>query len=802
MRPERVRVRRWGRVSVGSFSICSFMSRSCPSGGGAAIGACPDPSLRDPRSPFGHIHDAGPPYEAPTLSRGRGRGRAERGGDPQPRPVERPGRAQPVDQPVTRGRRAVRQHAVALDHDHAARVVQAGSQSPRQVGDRERTGLVQGHAGERVRVDERRALLARRAPQQLAQRRGVIGVVEDQEVSPADRREPLRAAVRSAQPLEPAVAHALAPQDVAVAPERHRELHADAQPQREHEHAAVGELVAPGDRDVGGADRELDPVIRRVVRRARPAVADAYLDVVHAGQPLLGLAREVFVDVDGDDAVGEPAEQRGVVAGAGADLEHGVAGLQAELFEHDRDYRGLAGRADRHTGVVPFGDQDGVGVRLVAAVVRNEVLARHRGHRVGHPLIGEHALVDQQPDQSAGGAWSQRTLCFDPPGRCWMALLRIDAQFTDEERLVRDTARRFAAERIEPHVADWFEAGAFPARELAPELGSLGFLGMHLSGYGCPGAGAVAYGIACRELEAADSGLRSFVSVQGSLAMSAIHKYGSEEQKQEWLPRMAAGEALGCFGLTEPDHGSDPANMRTHAKREGSDWVLNGSKMWITNGSVADVAVVWARTDEGGRGFLVPPGTPGFSTRDIHKKLSLRASITSELVLDDVRLPSSAMLPEVRGLKGPLGCLSEARYGIIWGAVGAGRACYEAAVEYSRSREQFGKPIAGFQLTQEKLAWMEVALGQAGLVALRIGRLKEAGEVTPQQVSFGKLANVRAALDVARSARSVLGANGVTLEYPVIRHMTNLESVLTYEGTQEIHTLVLGEAITGISAYR
>jgi glutaryl-CoA dehydrogenase len=383
-----------------------------------------------------------------------------------------------------------------------------------------------------------------------------------------------------------------------------------------------------------------------------------------------------------------------------------------------------------------------------------------------------------------------------------MDLLRIDDQFTDEERLVRDTARRYAAEKVEPHVADWFEAGTFPARDLAPELGELGFLGMHLSGYGCPGAGAVSYGIACRELEAADSGLRSFVSVQGSLAMSAIHKYGSEEQKQEWLPRMAAGEAIGCFGLTEPDHGSDPANMRTHAKRDGSDWVLNGSKMWITNGSIADVAVVWARTDDGIRGFLVPRGIRGFSARDIHKKLSLRASVTSELSLSDVRLPASAMLPEVRGLKGPLGCLSEARYGIIWGALGAGRACYEAAVAYAGSREQFGKPIAGFQLTQEKLAWMEVALGQAGLVALHVGRLKEAGKVTPQQVSFGKLANVRAALDVARSARSLLGANGVTLEYPVIRHMTNLESVLTYEGTQEIHTLVLGEAITGISAYR
>jgi glutaryl-CoA dehydrogenase len=383
-----------------------------------------------------------------------------------------------------------------------------------------------------------------------------------------------------------------------------------------------------------------------------------------------------------------------------------------------------------------------------------------------------------------------------------MDLLRVDDRLTDEERLVRDTARRFATERIAPHVADWFEAGTFPARELAPELGSLGFLGMHLSGYGCPGAGAVAYGVACRELEAADSGLRSFVSVQGSLAMSAIHKFGSEEQKREWLPRMAAGEAIGCFGLTEPDHGSDPANMRTHAKREGSDWVLNGSKMWITNGSVADVAVVWARTDDGIRGFLVPRGTRGFSARDIHKKLSLRASVTSELSLTDVRVPSSAMLPEVRGLRGPLSCLSEARYGIVWGAIGAGRACYEAAVEYAGSREQFGKPIAAFQLTQQKLAAMEIALGQAGLVALHVGRLKEAGEVTPQQVSFGKLANVRAALDVARSARTVLGANGVTLEYPVIRHMTNLESVLTYEGTEEIHTLVLGQAITGVSAYR
>jgi glutaryl-CoA dehydrogenase len=313
---------------------------------------------------------------------------------------------------------------------------------------------------------------------------------------------------------------------------------------------------------------------------------------------------------------------------------------------------------------------------------------------------------------------------------------------------------------------------------------------------------AVAYGVACRELEAADSGLRSFVSVQGSLAMTAIRKYGSEAQKQEWLPRMATGEAIGCFGLTEPDRGSDPGNMRTYARRDGADWMLTGAKMWITNGSLADVAVVWARTEEGIRGFLVPAGTPGFTTADIHRKLSLRASVTSELILDDVRLPGEAVLPEVTGLKGPLGCLSEARYGIIWGAIGAGRACYEAAVSYAKTREQFGRPIGAFQLTQEKLAWMEVALGQAGLTALHIGRLKDAGEVTPQQVSFGKLANVRAALDVARQARTILGANGITLEYPVIRHMNNLESVLTYEGTQEIHTLVLGQAITDISAYR
>ncbi|TDD63732.1 acyl-CoA dehydrogenase family protein [Actinomadura rubrisoli] len=383
-----------------------------------------------------------------------------------------------------------------------------------------------------------------------------------------------------------------------------------------------------------------------------------------------------------------------------------------------------------------------------------------------------------------------------------MDVLRVDDQLTDEERMVRDTVRAFVAERIAPRLAGWFEEGTFPVRELAPELGKLGLLGMHLHGYGCAGTGAVAYGVACRELEAADSGLRSFVSVQGSLAMTAIHKYGSEAQKAEWLPRMAAGEAIGCFGLTEPDRGSDPGDMLTRARRDGADWVLDGAKMWITNGSVADIAVVWARTDDGIRGFLVPAGTPGFTTSDIHRKLSLRASVTSELVLDGVRLPAEAVLPGVKGLKGPLGCLSEARYGILWGAIGAGRSCYETAVEYARTREQFGKPIGSFQLTQEKLAWMEVALGQAGLVALHVGRLKDEGGATPQQVSFGKLANVRAALDVAREARTILGANGITLEYPVIRHMNNLESVLTYEGTQEVHLLTLGKAITGLDAFR
>jgi glutaryl-CoA dehydrogenase len=380
-------------------------------------------------------------------------------------------------------------------------------------------------------------------------------------------------------------------------------------------------------------------------------------------------------------------------------------------------------------------------------------------------------------------------------------LLRIDDELTDEERLVRDTVRKFAADRIMPYVADWFEAGTLP-RDLLPEVGKLGLLGMHLKGYGCAGMGPVAYGVACREMEAADSGLRSLVSVQGSLAMFPIWRYGSDEQKEEWLPRMAAGEAAGCFGLTEPDHGSDPASMKTHAKRNGTGWVLSGTKMWITNGSIADIAVVWARTEDGIRGFLVPRGARGFTARNIHKKMSLRASVTSELHFDDVKLPASAVLPGVQGLKGPLSCLSEARFGIIWGVTGAARSCFEAAAEYARTREQFGQKIGGFQLTQRKLAWMLVDLQRAQLLALHLGRLKQRGKITPEQVSLGKMSNVRTAIDIAREARTVLGANGVTLEYPVIRHANNLESVLTYEGTEEVHTLALGQAITGISAYR
>ncbi len=381
-------------------------------------------------------------------------------------------------------------------------------------------------------------------------------------------------------------------------------------------------------------------------------------------------------------------------------------------------------------------------------------------------------------------------------------LFAIDHLLSEEERAIRDVVREYVDSEIRPNVADWFEAGQIPARELAKDLGSLGVLGMHLEGYGCQGTSAVAYGLACLELEAGDSGIRSLVSVQGSLAMYAIWAFGSEAQKQEWLPRMAAGEAIGCFGLTEADFGSNPSGMRTSARRDGDDWVLDGSKMWITNGNVADVAVVWARTDEGIRGFVVPTGTPGFSANEIHAKMSLRASVTSELVLDGVRLPGDAVLPEVASLRGPLSCLNEARYGIVFGTLGAARDCLETAIAYSIAREQFDKPIAAYQLTQKKLADMALELGKGMLLALHLGRLKDEHLIRPEQVSLGKVNNAREALAIARECRGILGANGITLEYPVIRHMNNLESVYTYEGTNEMHTLVIGEALTGIAAYR
>ncbi|MCT2277347.1 acyl-CoA dehydrogenase family protein [Micromonospora chalcea] len=380
-------------------------------------------------------------------------------------------------------------------------------------------------------------------------------------------------------------------------------------------------------------------------------------------------------------------------------------------------------------------------------------------------------------------------------------LLDIDASLSEEERQIRAVVRQLVTDRVRPHVAGWYEDGQVPARELAREFGKLGLLGMHLTGYGCAGASAVAYGLACLELEAGDSGVRSLVSVQGSLAMYAIWRYGSEEQKQRWLPAMAAGEAIGCFGLTEPDHGSDPASMATRARRDGDDWILNGSKLWITNAPIADVGVIWARTDEGVRGFAVPMDTPGVTAREIRHKMSLRASVTGEIALDDVRLPADARLPEAIGLKAPLGCLTEARHGIVWGALGAARDCLETALEYARTRTQFGRPLAGFQLTQAKLADMAVEWNKGMLLALHLGRLADAGTLRPDQVSVGKLNNVREALAIARQCRTILGANGVSGEYPVMRHANNLESVLTYEGTSEIHQLVIGQRLTGVSAF-
>jgi glutaryl-CoA dehydrogenase len=379
--------------------------------------------------------------------------------------------------------------------------------------------------------------------------------------------------------------------------------------------------------------------------------------------------------------------------------------------------------------------------------------------------------------------------------------LELDHLLSDEERDIRDTVRAFVGDRVLPYVGEWFEEARIPI-DLARELGKIGVLGMHLHGYGCAGASATMYGLVCMELEAGDSGLRSLVSVQGSLAMYAIWRWGSEEQKQEWLPRMAAGEAIGCFGLTEPDAGSDPASMRTRARRDGTDWILHGQKMWITNGSVADVAVVWATTEDGVRGFLVPKGTKGFTTQDIHRKLSLRASVTSELLLDDVRVPGDAVLPKATSLRGPLSCLNEARYGIVWGAAGAARACFEAALDYSLERRQFDRPIGSFQIQQQKLAMMALEVNRAALLALHLGRMKDEGRLRHEHVSMGKLGNVNAALEVARAARQVLGANGITLEYPVIRHMNNLESVVTYEGTADVHALVIGQALTGINAFR
>src|ERR671917_1360735 len=404
------------------------------------------------------------------------------------------------------------------------------------------------------------------------------------------------------------------------------------------------------------------------------------------------------------------------------------------------------------------------------------------------------AVTKAARDQSAGS--SARSDRID--------LLNIDAHLSEGERGLRERIRSFVQERIKPNIEGWFDRAVFP-REIVPEFAELGLLGMHLSGYGCAGRSAVEYGLACMELEAGDSGLRTFVSVQGSLAMSAIHEFGSEHQKLEWLPPMARGEKIGCFGLTEPTAGSDPASMKTFARREGSDWVINGSKRWIGLATIADVAVVWARTDEEGnpvRGFLVPTDAEGFSATDITPKLSMRASIQCDITLEDVRLPEGAMLPEARGLGGPFACLNEARYGIVWGAMGAARDCYESALAYAGEREQFGKPVGSFQLVQQKLVNMLVEIEKGTLLALHIGRMKDEGTLRPEQISLGKLNNVREAIEIAREARTVFGGNGVTLDHPPMRHMANLESVRTYEGTDEVHTLILGNAITGIQSFR
>lgn len=390
-------------------------------------------------------------------------------------------------------------------------------------------------------------------------------------------------------------------------------------------------------------------------------------------------------------------------------------------------------------------------------------------------------------------------ISFDKPDP--LDFLGIDSLLSEEEILLRDTVRGYVEKEIKPHVADWWDEGVIPHEDLARAFGELGMLGMHLEGYGCAGTSATAYGLASLELEAGDSGIRSFVSVQGSLAMFPIWKFGSEEQKQTWLPRMAKGEVIGCFGLTESDSGSDPASMRTRAVRDGSDWIINGSKMWITNGSIADVAIVWARTEEGIRGFIVPTDTPGFSAHDVKKKASLRASVTSELAFDDMRVPDDFVLPNVASMRGPLSCLNEARFGIAFGAMGSARDCYETALAYSKEREQFERPIGSFQLTQKKLVEMMVTVQRGTLLALHLGRRKDQGKLSSEQVSFGKFDNVRNALEVARTARSILGGNGITLEYPVFRHMANLETVYTYEGTNEIHTLVMGQAITGLNAF-